>query len=195
MFSEECAVFSVDQLLKGKQSGDREEQGSSKSEDPAEDSEACVDTVHGTEGGGKEDKITEKSSSDVHTTAELEKVLYRFLVGQKVDEAMEKRLKSLFDSCTSVTAKESLLISLRSALCLMYLFVFVNVSRVFAFIRRKLLVEVARQLGYSKVGDCAVTYIRCSMRDVVLYGWLYVGIDGRYSYSAGSEATGERGSG
>ena len=43
----------------------------------------------------------------------------------------------------------------------------VNVSRVFAFIRRKLLVEVARQLGYSKVGDYTVTYIRCSVRDVV----------------------------
>ncbi|CAI8010232.1 Cytoplasmic tRNA 2-thiolation protein 2-A [Geodia barretti] len=62
--------------------------------------------------------------------------MYQSLVGEKVtNEALEKRIKSLFDSCTSVTAKESLLLPLR----------------------RRLLVDAARKLGYSKVlmGDTA----------------------------------------
>ena len=93
------------------------------------DSGASVDTSEGgdrgrkSEGGDGEGKKTEQGAT---STAELEEVLYQSLVGGKVhDESLEERAKALFDSCSSVTAKESLLLSLRCALFIQSVTVYV----------------------------------------------------------------------
>jgi cytoplasmic tRNA 2-thiolation protein 2 len=134
VFGRECAVCSVEQLLRGKTGECKEGDGVSKAE--------CVErnggaTVNPCEEGNGGSKTTDRSTSDGHANAELEEAMYQSLVREKVtnDDALEKRIKSLFDSCTSVTAKESLLLPLR----------------------RRLLVDVAHKLGYSKVltGDTA----------------------------------------
>ena len=152
VFGRECAVCSVEQLLGGKTGDSKEGDGVSKAE--------CVErnggaTVNPCEEGNGGSKTTDRSTSDGRANAELEEAMYQSLVREKVtnDDALEKRIKSLFDSCTSVTAKESLLLPLRCALlssvCLS------RISCGILFVRRRLLVDVAHKLGYSKVGDCS----------------------------------------
>ena len=88
----------------------------------------------------------EENGSDP-TSHELEEALYQSLLEDSVaDEVLVKRVMSLFDSATSLTAKESLLLSLRWARA-----TFHRIICCCFWFRRKLLVEIARKLGYSKV--------------------------------------------
>lgn len=65
----------------------------------------------------------------------LEEQLYQSLSRERLEGDLEGRIQSLFESCSSTSSKENLLLTLR----------------------RRLLVEVARKLGYKKilVGDSA----------------------------------------
>ena len=114
VFGGECAVCSVEQLLRRKTGDSKEVGGVSKAECVERNSGATVNPSEEGNGGSKK---TDRSTSDGRTNAELVEAMYQSLVGEKVtNEALEKRIKSLFDSCTSVTAKESLLLPLRCAL-------------------------------------------------------------------------------
>ena len=96
-------MCNVDRLLKERGSVKKKGEGGSE---PISDSAASISSAKGSD---------EENGSDP-TSPELEEALYQSLLEDSVaDEVLVKRVRSLFDSATSLTAKESLLLSLRWA--------------------------------------------------------------------------------
>ena len=105
----DCSVYKVDQLLKHEMEGDSS--GAKKIE------EKLLSDFQ-----GKDDE------KDIRDTTECmggcdhpqkrggtlqEEALYRALLRQKTDVDLQKKLRSLFESCNTVTAQENMLLSLR----------------------------------------------------------------------------------
>lgn len=83
-----------------------------------------------------------------------EEVLYQTLLRGKREEGLEQQVRALFASCSSVTAKENLLVSLRCSPSV-YIVLCINIWSC----RHELLVEVARKQGYAKVPTYSVALI------------------------------------
>ena len=64
-------------------------------------------------GGGREVKGESGEGVDIANGALREEVLYQQLLEGKKEESLEQQVRALFASCSSTTAQESLLLSLR----------------------------------------------------------------------------------
>lgn len=76
--------------------------------------------VSNTAGGGRSGKMESdgviESGEGRDGGAPCEEVLYQALLGRKREEGLEQQIRALFGSCSSVTAQENMLVSLRCAL-------------------------------------------------------------------------------
>ena len=68
-------------------------------------------------GGGREVKGESGEGVDIGSGALREEVLYQQLLEGKKEESLEQQVRALFASCSSTTAQESLLLSLRRVAC------------------------------------------------------------------------------
>ena len=85
-------------------------------------------SISSTKGSCEETERAGQSVSDCNTD-QLEEALCQSLLGQKAaDKPLEKGVRALFDSCTSVTAKESLLLSLRFAMVFVFILIEVCIA-------------------------------------------------------------------
>lgn len=105
-------VYHVDQLLKieGENTSRAEQIEKEKLSDCQQKDDE--DTI--SESGDTRDSCRGRSDCPHKSDGALqEEMLYQALLRRKTDEDLQKKLRSLLDSCSSVTAQESMLLSLR----------------------------------------------------------------------------------